>query len=86
MPDRYFSYKPSYEGQMPSKRSPSGGMLYKITEKPKPSVKTKRRVYIIKGGRLGGWRGYDEDEAKRLHEKYGGQLRSHMATLISEGK
>lgn len=72
---------PAYEGQMASFKSKSGTTYYR-NEQPKPSKREQRTVYIIKGGKLGSWRGYNETEARANVEKYGGKLSSKKVTTL----
>lgn len=79
MPIRGYRSTPAYPGQMMSRKSPSGTPLYKDEAQPKWR-KEKRVVYIIKGGKLGSWRGYNADDAKANVAKYGGKLTSKSVT------
>jgi hypothetical protein len=71
---------PAYDGQMPVKPG-----LYR-DEAQKRYEKIKQTVYIIKGGRLGGWRGYNDAEARANLEKYGGKLTTKIETVSREVK
>lgn len=68
---------------MASHRTKSGLTLYRIEDKPKPMTRSKRRVYIIKGGKASGHRTYDENDANAVVAKYGGRITSKNVITLS---